>query len=92
MPRAKKTTDAEPVKPSAKAAAKPKAAKPKPKAKTPTSTTSAAAKVASLEKRLNETEDKLNSLINIIHNDLDRGQRQGPEGLASKLRKAGLLS
>ena len=51
----------------------------------------ASSKVADLEKRLNETEQKLNSLIMVMHNDLHRGQLQGPEGLASKLRKAGLL-
>ena len=48
--------------------------------------------VSDIEKRLAETEKRLNELISIIHNDLYRGQKEGPEGLAAKLRKAGLLS
>ena len=94
MPRAKKTTEAAAVKPTTK----PKASQPRTKATTPKVTTptpksvsEASSKVADLEKRLNETEQKLNSLIMVMHNDLHRGQLQGPEGLASKLRKAGLL-
>ncbi len=96
MPRAKKTTEAEAAKPATKPkATKPKTTKARVKAATkptaPTTVAAASTKVADLEKRLNETEQKLNSLINVIHNDLHRGQLQGPEGLASKLRKAGLL-
>jgi len=55
-------------------------------------TSPAASQVDSISKRLEETEKKLAALIAIIHNDLQRGQKDGPEGLAAKLRKAGLLS
>ena len=48
-------------------------------------------KIESLEKRLAETESKLNSLISVIHSDLQRGHTLGPEGLAAKLRKSGLV-
>ena len=97
MPRAKKTTEAEAAKPATKPkVTKPKATKARVKAATkptaPTTVSAATSKVAALEKRLNETEQKLNSLISVMHNDLHRGQLQGPEGLASKLRKAGLLA
>ena len=101
MPRAKKTTEdtAKATSPKATApkATKPTATKSSKTSKATTTTTARktsgpALKVAELEQRLNETEAKLNSLISVIHSDLDRGQRTGPEGLAAKLRKAGLLS
>lgn len=92
MPRAKKATEktAEAVTPKAvtKTSA-PKATKPRAVKKAPTASPSK--QVADLERRLDETEEKLNILISVIHSDLERGQRTGPEGLASKLRKAGLL-
>ena len=97
MPRAKKTSEDKTV--AAKPATKPKITKSKSKSTPKTtvskpakSTSSPSSKLASIEKRLHETEEKLNSLITIIHNDLQRGQLKGPEGLASKLRRAGLLS
>jgi len=97
MPRVKKTTEA--VAP--KTAAKPKTVKTKDRAVSKTTpspskdkhqTSGAASKISSIEQRLKETEEKLEALITIMHNDLHRGQLQGPEGLAAKLRKAGLLS
>jgi len=90
MPRAKKTTEAAATEPTIK----PKVTKPRAKVTkppVPKSVSEAASRVSDLEKRLNETEQKLNNLITVMHNDLHRGQLQGPEGLASKLRKAGLL-
>jgi hypothetical protein len=52
----------------------------------------ASQKISALEARLDTSEKLLSTLITVIHNDLQRGQLQGPEGLAAKLRKAGLLS
>ena len=63
-----------------------------PKKSTTKRTAPAASQVDSISKRLEETEKKLTALIDIIHNDLQRGQKDGPEGLAAKLRKAGLLA
>ena len=101
MPRAKKTTeDAVPkvavmpkiTKTKGKSVSKTTKTKDKVTSKPAPSTSSAASKLSSIEKRLKETEDKLEALITIMHNDFNRGQLQGPEGLASKLRRAGLLS
>ena len=92
MPRAKKTTEAAAAKP----AAKPKTTRTKAKSTATTKsaapkTTPTSKKIESLEKRLAETESKLNSLISVIHSDLQRGHTLGPEGLAAKLRKSGLV-
>ncbi len=94
MPRAKKTTETEAVKPAAKPKVSRAGTKSTNKSATPkpaTKTSSASKKIESLEKRLLETENKLNSLISVIHSDLQRGHTSGPEGLAAKLRKSGLV-
>ena len=91
MPRAKKTTAPEATAPAPKQKATRAKAKTPAKAAAPKSTSAANKKVSDIEKRLTETENRLNALISVIHNDLSRGQLHGPEGLASKLKKAGLL-
>tara|TARA_R110000824_G_scaffold60853_11_gene162405 strand:+ start:178 stop:432 length:255 start_codon:yes stop_codon:yes gene_type:complete len=83
MPREKKTAENETE--STKSTSKTKL----PKGKTKSDENS---KIVLLEKRLHEVETKLHTLVTVIHGDFRRGNLQGPEGLASKLRKAQLLS
>ena len=98
MDKTSKTkTEAAPVKPkkvpkrSSKASA-PKTKAPPIPAPVPKRASNLDTQLSDLTRRFEETESKLRALIDILHNDLQRGQREGPEGLASKLRKAGLLS
>jgi hypothetical protein len=76
LPKSKKTTRTKTVK------SKPVATK-----KVVTSNS----KVSALEEKLKITEEKLDTLINIIHKEMKDHLIHGPEGLATSLEKKGLI-
>ena len=59
--------------------------------KVATSTTTSTDKLKALEEKLNKTEERLNTLINVLHTEMKNHLERGPEGLASKIRKNDLL-
>jgi hypothetical protein len=76
LPKSKKITQAKTVK------SKPAATK-----KVATSNS----KVTALEEKLKITEEKLDTLINVIHKEMKDHLIHGPEGLATSLEKKGLI-
>ena len=48
-------------------------------------------KVANLESRLKDTEDKLSALVSVLYSEMKNEMPQGPRSLASRMSKAGLL-
>jgi len=57
---------------------------------TKTTTTSATNEVAALKAQVTTLENKLQNLINVLHNEFETEILRGPRGVAQKLEEAGL--